>query len=104
MRKLRWCPLAITALPASLQVVLGEAGEARPGPRRPFEYAVLQKGPAFASAQIDAQVRLDTPVSESNRDVIVVSRPPPTRAPSRSAAASRRAAPRPTPATAGWTT
>ncbi|GGV31190.1 hypothetical protein GCM10010182_63200 [Actinomadura cremea] len=54
------------------QVVLAEAGEARPGPRRPFEYAVLNKGPEFASTQIDAEVRLDTPVAESNRDVIVV--------------------------------
>ncbi|MDL4775499.1 MULTISPECIES: PQQ-dependent sugar dehydrogenase [Thermomonosporaceae] len=54
------------------EVVLAEAGEARPGPRRPFEYAVLKSGPEFTSTQIDAQVRLDTPVAESNRDVIVV--------------------------------
>ncbi|WP_026361358.1 PQQ-dependent sugar dehydrogenase [Amycolatopsis nigrescens] len=53
-------------------VVLAEAGEARPGPRRPFEYAVLTKGPEFASARIDARVRLDTPVEITNRDVIIV--------------------------------
>ncbi|WP_229812304.1 PQQ-dependent sugar dehydrogenase [Lentzea flava] len=54
------------------EVVLAQPGVARPGPRRPFEYAVLRKGPAFGSVQIDASVRLDTPVSESNRDVIIV--------------------------------
>ncbi len=54
------------------EVVLAQAGSARPGPRRPFEYAVLKKGPAFGSVRIDAQVRLDTPVAESNRDVIIV--------------------------------
>jgi hypothetical protein len=54
------------------EVVLAQPGVARPGPRRPFEYAVLQKGPAFGSVQVDASVRLDTPVAESNRDVIIV--------------------------------
>ncbi len=54
------------------EVVLAEAGEQRPGPRRPFEYAVLTKGPVLGSTRIEAQVRLDTPVSVSNRDVIVV--------------------------------
>jgi hypothetical protein len=54
------------------QVILAQAGEERPGPRRPFEYAVLEKGPAFGSVQIDAEVRLDTPTSVSNRDVIIV--------------------------------
>ncbi|HEY8479666.1 MAG TPA: hypothetical protein VIL71_07540, partial [Spirillospora sp.] len=54
------------------EVILAEPGEERPGPRRPFEYAVLRKGPAFGSVRIDAEVRLDTPVSVSNRDVIIV--------------------------------
>ncbi|MEV6029863.1 hypothetical protein AB0L65_01870 [Nonomuraea sp. NPDC052116] len=54
------------------QVILAEAGVARPGPRRPFEYAVLKTGPEFGSVRIDAQVRLDTPTSVSNRDVIIV--------------------------------
>lgn len=54
------------------EVVLAEAGTARPGPRRPFEYAVLTKGPQLGSVRIDAEVRLDTPVSVSNRDVIIV--------------------------------
>ncbi|MFD9222673.1 PQQ-dependent sugar dehydrogenase [Streptomyces sp. NPDC060064] len=54
------------------QVTLAEAGVARPGPRRPFEYAVLTAGPRFGSARIDAEVRLDTPVEISNRDVIIV--------------------------------
>ncbi len=54
------------------EVVLAEAGVARPGPRRPFEYAVLTKGPAFRSSTIEGEVRLDTPVEVSNRDVIIV--------------------------------
>ena len=53
-------------------VVLAEAGEERPGPRRPYEYAVLKKGPAWKSVRIDAQVRLDTPVDIVNRDVILL--------------------------------
>lgn len=53
-------------------VILAEAGAARPGPRRPFEYAVLDKGPAFGNVRIDAKVRLDTPVEVTNRDVIIV--------------------------------
>ncbi|WP_219463701.1 hypothetical protein [Nonomuraea rhizosphaerae] len=54
------------------EVILAEEGVARPGPRRPFEYAVLTKGPEFGDVQIDAEVRLDTPTSVSNRDVIIV--------------------------------
>jgi len=54
------------------EVVLAEPGAQRPGPRRPFEYALLTKGPAFESVQIDAEVRIDTPVAVTNRDVIIV--------------------------------
>ncbi len=54
------------------EVILAEAGVSRPGPRRPFEYAVLTKGPELGSSKIDARVRLDTPVEISNRDVIIV--------------------------------
>lgn len=54
------------------QAILAEAGEARPGPRRPFEYAVLTKGPELSNVRVDAKVRLDTPVEVTNRDVIIV--------------------------------
>ncbi|WP_250030151.1 PQQ-dependent sugar dehydrogenase [Paractinoplanes maris] len=54
------------------QVILAEAGSERPGPRRPFEYAVLTAGPVWQSVDIRAQVRLDEPVSLTNRDVIIV--------------------------------
>lgn len=54
------------------QVILAEPGVERPGPRRPFEYAVLTAGPRWGSFRLDAQVRLDTPVEISNRDVIIV--------------------------------
>ncbi|MFC4858184.1 PQQ-dependent sugar dehydrogenase [Actinophytocola glycyrrhizae] len=53
-------------------VILAQAGEARPGPRRPFEYAVLDKGPELSSVRVDTKVRLDTPVEVTNRDVVVV--------------------------------
>ncbi|MFC6016392.1 PQQ-dependent sugar dehydrogenase [Plantactinospora solaniradicis] len=54
------------------QVILAEAGEQRPGPRRPFEYAVLTSGPQFGAVEVTAEVRLDTPVEVTNRDVIIV--------------------------------
>jgi glucose/arabinose dehydrogenase len=54
------------------EVILAEPGVSRPGPRRPFEYAVLTTGPEFGSVQIDGEVRIDTPVEISNRDVIIV--------------------------------
>jgi len=54
------------------QAILAEAGEARPGPRRPFEYAVLDKGPELSNVKVSAKVRLDTPVEVTNRDVIIV--------------------------------
>ncbi|MPZ97138.1 MAG: hypothetical protein GEU96_20050, partial [Propionibacteriales bacterium] len=54
------------------ELILTEPGSPPPGPRRPFEYAVLTEGPEFESVQVDAEVRLDTPVSISNRDVIIV--------------------------------
>ncbi|NKE57350.1 hypothetical protein FXN61_11085 [Lentzea sp. PSKA42] len=54
------------------EVVLSKAGAARPGPRRPNEYAVVTKGPVFGNVTVDAQVRLDTPVSQKDRDVVIV--------------------------------
>jgi hypothetical protein len=54
------------------EVVLSKAGAVRPGPRRPNEYAVVTKGPAFGNVTVDAQVRLDTPVSQKDRDVVIV--------------------------------
>ncbi|MEZ0074206.1 hypothetical protein [Planotetraspora sp. GP83] len=68
-----WAPVtpAKWRFPGS-EVVLAEAGTPQPGPRRPYEYAVLTRGPEFGSVQIDAEVRLDTPVEITNRDVIIV--------------------------------
>jgi hypothetical protein len=54
------------------QAILTEPGQARPGPRRPFEYAVLTAGPELGSVQIEGDVRIDTPVEVTNRDVIIV--------------------------------
>ena len=54
------------------EAILAEAGVERPGPRRPFEYAVLDKGPALSNVKVSAKVRLDTPVEIVNRDVIII--------------------------------
>lgn len=54
------------------EAVLAEAGVQRPGPRRPFEYAVLTAGREYGDVRIDAEVRIDTPVEITNRDVILV--------------------------------
>jgi hypothetical protein len=54
------------------EVILAEAGASRPGPRRPFEYAILTNGPEWTSVEVEAEVRLDTPVEVTNRDVIIV--------------------------------
>ncbi|MFG1606908.1 PQQ-dependent sugar dehydrogenase [Actinoplanes sp. NPDC049265] len=54
------------------EVILAEAGAERPGPRRPFEYAILTAGPVMSSVEIKANVRLDTPVEITNRDVIII--------------------------------
>jgi hypothetical protein len=54
------------------QIILTEAGTAPAGPRRPFEYAVVTKGPELGSLSYSAEVRIDEPVSVSNRDVILV--------------------------------
>lgn len=68
-----WAPVTPSRwrFPGS-EVVLAEAGTQRPGPRRPFEYATLAAGPAFESVQIEAEVRIDWPVAENERDVILV--------------------------------
>ena len=54
------------------EVVLTEPGTAPPGPRRPFEYAVITKGPELGSLVYQAEVRIDEAVDVSNRDVILV--------------------------------
>jgi hypothetical protein len=68
-----WAPVtpAKWQFPGS-EVILAEPGTPPPGPRRPFEYAILTEGPEFGSVQIDAEVRLDTPVEIKNRDVVVI--------------------------------
>src|ERR1700741_1885059 len=43
------------------EAILAEAGEQRPGPRRPFEYAVLTKGPELGSVEIGDRGPVSTP-------------------------------------------
>ncbi|MGJ9413789.1 PQQ-dependent sugar dehydrogenase [Aeromicrobium sp. CF4.19] len=54
------------------QVVQTERGEQPEGPRRPFEYATVSKGPDLASLDLSAQVRIDEPVSRDDRDVVLI--------------------------------
>lgn len=54
------------------QAVMTEPGTERPGPRRPYEYAVLTTGPTYRDVRIDARVRIDTPTDIDNRDVVVI--------------------------------
>lgn len=54
------------------QVVLTERGINPGGPRRPFEYAIVEHGPELGSINLSAEVRIDEPVEFSNRDVILV--------------------------------
>jgi len=54
------------------EIVLTERGTAPSGPRRPFEYAIVTKGPELGSLSLTAEVRIDEPVEFSNRDVILV--------------------------------
>jgi len=73
MRPTNWAPVTPSKWRfTGDQVILAEAGVSRPGPRRPFEYAVLTAGPEFSSVEVTADVRLDTPVEVTNRDVIIV--------------------------------
>jgi Ca2+-binding RTX toxin-like protein len=54
------------------QVILAERGDDPGPPRRPFEYATLTSGPEFAAVQIDAEVRIDEPITRNDRDVIII--------------------------------
>ena len=54
------------------QVVLTEAGTNPGGPRRPFEYAVVTKGPELSSLRLEADVRIDEAVEVTNRDVVLI--------------------------------
>jgi hypothetical protein len=67
-----WAPVtpAKWRFPGS-EVVLAEPGQSRPGPRRPFEYAVLTAGPEWKSFDLSAQVRVDVP-TPVGRDVLIV--------------------------------
>ena len=68
-----WAPLTPSRwrFPGT-EVIQTKAGTPPSGPRRPYEYAVLTKGPVFGPVQIDAEVRIDTPVQLKTRDVVVL--------------------------------
>jgi hypothetical protein len=54
------------------QAVMLERGTAPPGPRRPFEYAVVTTGPELESVSYHATVRIDEPVTRKDRDVVLI--------------------------------
>jgi hypothetical protein len=73
LRPTNWAPITPSKWEfTGKQVILKEPGVARPGPRRPFEYAILTAGPALSAVDIRASVRIDEAVEVSNRDVIIV--------------------------------
>lgn len=57
---------------AGRDVVLVERGDPPAGPRRPFEYATVARGPALGSFHLTAEVRIDEPVERDDRDVVLV--------------------------------
>lgn len=55
------------------QLVLTRPGtNPNDGVRRPFEYAIVSKGPELTDVDVRAEVRLDEAVTVSNRDVVVI--------------------------------
>jgi hypothetical protein len=54
------------------QVIMTQRGTAPPGPRRPFEYAVITAGPELDTITYEATVRIDEPVTRNDRDVILI--------------------------------
>lgn len=54
------------------QVILTQQGTTPSDPRRPSEYAVLTAGPAWTSFRLEAEVRIDEPVSVNQRDVVLL--------------------------------
>jgi len=68
-----WAPLTPSKWAfTGREVVMTERGTAPVGPRRPFEYAVVTRGPELASVELCAQVRVDEPVERNDRDVVLV--------------------------------
>lgn len=54
------------------QVAMKETGTPPEGPRRPFEYAIVNQGPELASIDYRASVRIDEPVERNDRDVVLI--------------------------------
>jgi hypothetical protein len=54
------------------EAILAQAGAERPGPRRPFEYALLTAGSEFGSVRIDGEVQLDSTLADKARDAVIL--------------------------------
>ncbi|MCP2251762.1 hypothetical protein LY13_000493 [Prauserella aidingensis] len=54
------------------QVIQSERGDPPEGPRRPFEYAIVDEGPELDSLRYRATVRIDEPVARNDRDVVLI--------------------------------
>nr|WP_221219201.1 hypothetical protein [Prauserella isguenensis] len=54
------------------QVIQSERGDPPEGPRRPFEYAIVDAGPELESVRYRATVRIDEPVARGDRDVVLI--------------------------------
>jgi hypothetical protein len=54
------------------EVAMTAAGTPRPGPIRPYEHAVLTRGPRLGAVELRVEVRIDTPVRVRDRDVVLL--------------------------------
>lgn len=54
------------------QVIQTERGDEPDGPRRPYEYAIVDTGPELGSMHYRASVRIDEPVTRDDRDVVLI--------------------------------
>ncbi|GAA1200568.1 hypothetical protein [Prauserella alba] len=54
------------------QVIQTDRGDPPEGPRRPFEYAIVDAGPELGSVRYRAAVRIDEPVTRNDRDVVLI--------------------------------
>ncbi|WP_253826496.1 hypothetical protein [Prauserella aidingensis] len=53
-------------------MIQSERGDPPEGPRRPFEYAIVDEGPELDSLRYRATVRIDEPVARNDRDVVLI--------------------------------
>ncbi|PKW15855.1 hypothetical protein [Saccharopolyspora spinosa] len=54
------------------QVLMTDRGVPPEGPCRPFQYAIVRKGPESGSLSLTGEIRIDEPVTRNGRDVVLI--------------------------------